>query len=452
MDVVRESGARAVWAFVTASLCVACGGDAPADPVLYTAGRPSVVMIVIDTVRNDHLGHAGYPRDTSPHLDRLAGQGRLFSRAVAASPWTGPSVASIVTGLYPDELGIRDLDDRLPDEATTLAEVFRDHGWNTAAIVSNGYIAPWFGHAQGYQHFDKEEYTGDDDSNSTPICTADRITDKAIDWLRTAQGPYFLYLHYTDPHEPYLPPQEWRERFLAGAAPIDEMLLRERRFTFVPMYDALLAGVKSMYDASIAFADAEIGRLLEHVPDDALVVVVGDHGEEFLDHGGFLHGHTVFEELVHIPLVFRGPGVVPGRADEPVSHVDIAPTVLSYAGLPPLSDLSGTSLVRALAGMQDSVGERTLFSVREYDGVATIAARRGDWKLIYGGPEAMSLYDLGADPGEQLDLADREPRTAQRLVRSIEARKDRLKEPAPRDSDEEQLKRLEELRSLGYIN
>ena len=230
------------------------------------------------------------------------------------------------------------------------------------------------------------------------------------------------------------------------------MLLRERRFTFVPMYDALLAGVKSMYDASIAFADAEIGRLLEHVPDDALVVVVGDHGEEFLDHGGFLHGHTVFEELVHIPLVFRGPGVVPGRADEPVSHVDIAPTVLSYAGLPPLSDLSGTSLVRALAGTQDSVGERTLFSVREYDGVATIAARRGDWKLIYGGPEAMSLYDLGADPGEQLDLADREPRTAQRLVRSIEARKDRLKEPAPRDSDEEQLKRLEELRSLGYIN
>ena len=434
------------------ALTLLVSGCDRSDPVLRQVEQPSIVVVVVDTLRNDHLGHTGYGRETSPNIDRLAREGRVFSRVAAASPWTGPSVASIVTGRYPDELGIRDLDDPLPKAATTLAEVFRDNGWNTAAIVSNGYIAPWFGHDQGYEYFYKEEYLGDDDTNTTPVCTADRVTDKTIEWLKDAQEPFLLYVHYTDPHEPYLPPLEWKERFASDDDVLDEELLRGRQFTRVRLSQTQVKEIEAMYDASIAFADHEIGRLLEHVPDDVLVVLTGDHGEEFLDHGGFLHGHTVFEELIEVPLLFRGPGIEPGTADDLASHVDVAPTLISYAGLPPLPDPTGTSLVRALAGKRLREPDRTIFAVRELGGVKTVSARRDNWKLIYQGPRSMGLFDLHSDPQERLNRAREHSDVAQTLLHAIEERVERIQDAPPLDSEELENRRLQELRSLGYIN
>jgi arylsulfatase A-like enzyme len=244
-----------------------------------TQGPPtSVVIIVIDTWRADRFLVGSNPARTAPQLAEWSQRGTVFNRAVAASPWTGPSVASIVTGRYPDELGIRDLDDPLPRSATTLAEMFQQADWETAAVVSNGYLSPWFGHDQGYDVFYVENYRGENDEPH-PVFTADRITDKALEWIRSVEGSSFLYVHYTDPHDPYLPPEEYRERFAGPGRPLDEALLQDQAFARQPLTERQFREVKAMYDASVAFTDREIGRLLKQLPEEALIVITGDHGE-----------------------------------------------------------------------------------------------------------------------------------------------------------------------------
>jgi uncharacterized sulfatase len=371
---------------------------------------------------------------------------------MAASPWTGPSVASVVSGRYPDELGIRDLDDPLPRAALTLAEVLKEEGWQTGAVVSNGFVAPWFGHDQGYEMFHHEEYTGEDD-NFTPVCTADRVTDMALEWIADVSGPYFLYVHYTDPHDPYLPPQEWKERFVEGPDVLPDQLLQQQAFAKTRLTREQFAAVGSMYDASIAFADHEIGRLLDALPDDVLVVVVGDHGEEFFEHGAFLHGHTVFEELVRVPLIFRGSGVCAGRSlGAMVSHVDIAPTILDLAGAPPLDDATGRSLRRELQFEEVGTDDRVLFSVREYGGVKFVAARRGTWKLIHSEETGGTvLFDLQADPAERSNVASANAFMKQDLLQAIRERAGRIEDAPELDDEEQQRKRLQDLRNLGYI-
>jgi arylsulfatase A-like enzyme len=430
-------------------LACGCGGErreAPVDP-------PSIVFVMIDTLRADHLQHHGYPRETSPNISRWAGKGTCFTRAVAASPWTGPSVASMVTGYYPDELGIRDLDDPLPRAASTLAEILSEHGYETGAVISNGYIAAWFGHDQGYGYFHQEQYTGEDD-NFTPVSTADRITDLALEWLRGAPRPFFLYVHYTDPHDPYLPPEEWSERFLEEAGSLDPELLLQGNFTRVPLTRSQLVAVHAMYEASIAFTDHEVNRLLERVSPDELLVIVGDHGEEFQEHGGFRHGHTVFEELLHVPLIFAGAGVEAGRVvDEVVSHVDILPTVLELSGYAAPRGVSGRSLLPLLDRSRDALEPRVVFGVREFRGSRVVAARDGRWKLIYQRePERLALFDLEADPREQRDLRRHEPRVVKELMAAIVKRRSRVAAAPELDDEELERKRLQELRSLGYID
>ena len=428
---------------------IACDGNRCAeDPV----DRPSIVMIMIDTLRADGMTHHGYPLETSPRLSGWAEQCTNFTHAMAASPWTGPSVASVVTGRYPDELGIRDLDDPLPRAAVTLAEALRDEGWTTGAVVSNGYVAPWFGHDQGYENFYFEEYTGEDD-NFVPLFTADRVTDSALEWIAQTSGPYFLYVHYTDPHDPYLPPQEWRERFVEDPSLLPDELLQQQAFARTPLTREQLAAVRGMYDASVAFADAEVGRLLDTLPDDVLVVVVGDHGEEFLEHGGFLHGQSVFEEMLRVPLIFRGPGVCAGKQEEGlVSHVDIAPTILDLAGASLPDDATGRSLRGELQLAEAPQEDRVLFSVREYGGVKVVAARKGSWKMMRNEQTgASALFDLQADPGEKRNVAQDHGPIAQELLQAISARLERIQAAPVLDDEEEQRRRIQNLRKLGYI-
>jgi arylsulfatase A-like enzyme len=432
-----------------AALCAACGGGgSSSDP----QEPPSIVLVMIDTVRADSLTHHGYSASTSPNIARWAERGTHFSNAVAASPWTGPSVASIVTGAYPDELGIHELEDPLPRAATTLAEVLNDHGYSTAAVVSNGYISEWFGHSQGYDFFHQEEYTGADD-NFTPVCTADRVTDRALEWLREAKPPFFLYVHYTDPHDPYLPPATWRERFVRHPGSIDLRLMEQQAFTQARLTKRQVETIRQIYEAEIAFTDYEIGRLLKATSPQEIVVIVGDHGEEFLDHGGFLHGHTLFQEMLHVPLLFAGPGVHRANVvDEPVSHVDIAPTILDLAGLPQLEDSSGRSLIDRLQRSERADDPRDLFAVREYGGIKAVAARRGSWKMIYveqTGQQA--LFDLSRDPNEKENLLHEHASLAHELRTAIDGRRDRIRETPPLDDEELERKRLQKLRNLGYI-
>jgi arylsulfatase len=416
-----------------------------------TSEPPSIVLVVIDTLRADHLTPYGFERDTSPHIERLARSGTLFLQGVAASPWTGPSVASILTGRYPDEVGIRGLRHRLPPSVPTLAEILRDAGYATAAVVSNALAGPAYGYHRGYDFFHFEHYKlqpGETDApRGQPYFTADRVTERALAWLASAPTPYFLYLHYTDPHEPYLPPPRWRGRFVSGASGFDEALLHGKRFTRVPLDRDELAAVRAHYEAEIAFVDHELGRLLDALGDDAAVVMTGDHGEEFRDHGAFLHGHTLYQELLRVPLLLAGPGIPRGRTSAmPASHVDILPTVLELARVPSPPGVNGRGLLGALGE------DRVLFSVLEVGNTRCVAARRGEWKLSScGAGRGAVLRDLSRDPGESRDRAPERPAVAQELARAIEERNARLV-PGTRTVDPVSARRMEAaLRALGYV-
>jgi arylsulfatase A-like enzyme len=229
--------------------------------------------------------------------------------------------------------------------------------------------------------------------------------------------------------------------------------MEQRAFTRAPLSTDQLEAVRQMYEAEIAFADHEVGRLLDAASSADLVLIVGDHGEEFLDHGGFLHGHTVFEEMLHVPLVFAGPGVRAGNvAAEPVSHVDIAPTILDLLAMPPLKDATGRSLRGQLAGKEAGDDSRVIFAVREYGGVKFVAARRGPWKLIHGEQtRQQALFDLERDPDERVNLVRKNENVARELLAAIEGRKGRIAEAPELDDEELERRRIQELRKLGYV-
>ncbi len=436
-------------------------------PSCAPEARPSVVVIMIDTLRADHLGCYGFDRELSPRLTRLAGEGILFENAWAASPWTGPSVAAVVTGLYPDEVGIHGLFDPLPPEADTLAERLGREGYDTAAIISNAIVSEVYGHDQGYTFFHHQGYrktkeAGEEDGDRKPrypFFTADKVTDRALSWLAGAgEEPFFLYVHYTDPHEPYLAPPEWIDRVLGDRDAVDAELLLDARFTREELTAGQLASIRGYYEAEIAFADHEVGRLLDALPEDTLIVITGDHGEEFREHGFFLHGHTLFEELIHIPLIFAGPGISRGiRVSEPVSHVDICPTLLDVAGGERDERLAGRSLVPFFSGgfsdLDPPDPPRTLFSVLECRDKHILSARRGPWKLLLL-PEKKQRYllNLEKDPGEKRTLNPRKHKDiVSDLSRAISARVRRVvPTSAAADGALEEM-RKEQLRSIGYI-
>ncbi len=451
----------ALWLQLALSAC--------ADRQDPPAGPRDVVLIVIDTLRADVLSCYRNADPTSPNLEALAARGVLFEHAQASSPWTGPSVASLVTGRYPDELGIHELIDPLPERALTLAERFEAAGFHTGAVVSNNIVGPGFGQDQGYASFHLERYKSrrrDGSGDRRPVYTAERVTATALSWLEEAQQegrtPFFLYVHYTDPHEPYVPPEPFRRAFLHGAeAPGEEYML-----THAYLRPALppeeLAAVKAQYAGDVAFADHEIGRLLAALPERALIVVTADHGEEFRDHGGFRHGHSLYQELVHVPLLLAGPGLPCGvRIATPVSHVDVLPTVLELAGLARGDErgevedgLAGRSLVGLIGGRAPD--HAPVHAVLEHEGSRLLAVRAGRYKLIENSSSGkLLLFDLAADPGELQDLSAARPEVLARLREALRTRQEAiLPAGVPAEgpaSAEETEARMEELRALGYV-
>ncbi len=286
-----------------------------ADPAVLVGGpalvvpRPAprrIVLVVVDTLRADHLGAWGYPRPTSPRLDALAASGARASRCLAPAPWTLPSTRAIVSGAPPYTWS-----DHTPTVLTQLWEA----GWTTASISRN----PWLGPANGVPR-------GADLVDATGPQPAAPTVDRAVAWLRAeSDRDAALLLHLMDPHAPYAAPGPLAPD-LAAAPPAGGPL--------VPRKQAL----EDAYDAEIRYVDAEIGRLadaLEALPGDHLLVVTSDHGEEFWEHGGVEHGHSLHGELLHVPLIVAGDRVPSARTvDAPTSLLDVAPTILTWAGLP----------------------------------------------------------------------------------------------------------------------
>jgi arylsulfatase A-like enzyme len=395
-------------------------------------GPHNVLIIGVDTLRPDHLGCYGYTRPTSPNLDELAASGVVCENAVSQSPWTTPSFGTAFTSLYPTQHGAGSLETGLRTESTTLAELLQEKGYATGAIVSSPSMSPEFGLNRGFGVYD--------------ICyqhegrPATEATALALEWLDGNKGNrFFLFVHYFDPHLSYRPPPPYDTMFdpdyqgEIGNYFTRQMYPRDTDGGFSTMKALSTADwnhIKSLYDGEIAFTDFAIGQLLDGLAsrgldDNTLVVFISDHGEEFFEHGGFRHGHTLFNELIRVPLVFKLPGVLPGRARvrRQVRILDVMPTVLDLLGIEPEVHMEGASLTGILTGVDGP--RRPEEAVLPPDDAFSEALLRGPeqksisaypWKLIYDtSTEAEALFKLDVDPAEQRNLIDKEPEAKARL-------------------------------------
>lgn len=377
----------------------------------HRSERPDVVLVVVDTLRADHVGAYGYPRATTPNIDGLAGTATRFEVGLASAPWTGSSMATLFTGLHGSSHGLLTCSaplggDTLPGDFlapgnVTLAESLAEAGYATAAVTSNPWLRARYGYAQGFDVFDE----------LPAKAAAGPVTDRAIARYRELRGagnrPLFLYVHYMDAHGPYQPDPPFDAMFRSG----EERILSETEWAAVEPYLRIgenrdLSLYVDRYDGGIRQCDEQVGRLLQAIGSRlsrTIVVFTADHGEEFFEHGRAGHGYTLFEEMMRIPLVIRVPGreprVVP--APEFAGLVDLAPTILSLAGVPVRSDrFDGRAL---FSGEPPPVAA---WAENHTKGSRLVSRRRADSKAIFalGEPRLLSFLDLAMDPRETKDL------------------------------------------------
>ena len=412
------------------------------------AVRPNVLLIVVDTLRADHVGAYGYTRNTTPHLDHFARQALLFRHAHAVSPWTTPSVAAMLTSRYPNEVSWRHPPVPLAKRLLSLPELLADRGYATAAVVSHLYVAQQLGFAQGFDSYDQASARGHG------YISSPSVTEKALGFLEQGAGePFFLFVHYFDPHSDFLlhPGFDFDPDYDGPLRP--DMTLAELRALAPTMSARDLDYVRALYDSEIRFTDEQIGRLLRGLRErslweDTLVIVTADHGEEFCERGDHYigHGTHVHQELVHVPLLIKPPGRARGvEVESWISLLDLAPTIAQVAGGPPsVPAFRGTPLeLRTGRGGTDPVLAET--------GNKRAALSRG-WKLMsVGEPPVYRLFHLESDPGETRDVLAEHPGRARPLRQALEAwagEPDRRAATTAVFTAEER----DQLRALGYVD
>jgi arylsulfatase A-like enzyme len=421
-----------------------------------------VVVIAVDSLRADHLHHAGDPRPLSPRLDALAGESARFLQARSSAPWTTPAVMTLLTGLQPSSHHVDHNDRALSDAVPTLAERFRRAGYATAAVMPALTLADHFGFDRGFDEFIFEAQGHGNVSGPWSL-------GHALDLLRRHRArPLFLYLHLWDVHYNYNPPLPHAARFQAGrrAGPDetdDVTWLTRPGNAAADLAPERVAWLEGQYAGEILFTDEQIGRLLDELAaqeraGETIVVVTADHGEGFLEHGALGHTVSIYDEMVRVPLLVRYPGVVPPDRSlhGPAGLVDLAPTLLDLAGLPyRAEEFDGRSLAPVLRG------EEAVF-----DGPPALlqTSRRGWWRGLADGRWSylldlatgrQELYDLTADPGQQRNLASERPEEARAWRRRLCGALARTPatgeigfEPLPEDLKA----RLDAgLRTLGYV-
>ena len=386
------------------------------------AGPLNLVIIGVDTLRPDHLGCYGYDRETSPEIDRLAARGTLFENAISQAPWTLPSFATIFTSLYPAQHGASAQNTRLRTDHPTLAMMLLKSGYSTAGIINAPFLAPEFKLDRGFEYYDYKP----------PFAArvADGTTADALAWIdEHVNERFFIFVHYFDPHLPYAPPEPYDTRFYpdyAGNLPMPfdiNHFPRARATNFETMKTVSEDDwdyIRALYDGEICYADRAIGDLIagldeRNLTDNTLIVFLSDHGEEFFEHGGFEHGHTLYNELIKVPLIVLLPGQIPANAriSQHVRLIDIAPTVLDFLGIPPAPHLEGVSLRPLITGEGETAAPEGCllppgigYSESMLYGTERKSILAYPWKYTY---EVMSgnhtLFNLKADPGETTDIA-----------------------------------------------
>ncbi len=419
--------------------------------------RPDVIVLLIDTLRASQLGVYGYPRDVSRTIDTFANRNLRFEYAIAPAPWTPPSVASMFTGYYPTAHGVHTHlydEDRATQEAApvlgevlsedfeTLAEVFQSHGYRTHAVTTNAWIKEELGFAQGFESFEVYDYHPAQHVNQRAFALLEELTPD--------NDPWFLFLHYMDPHEPYQPPPGYAGKY-RGTPPGVAKNAKHGEWI-------------NRYDEEIRYVDAQIAALFAHLRqieryEDTIVLLVGDHGEQFFERGQHGHGFRLHNEEVHVPLILKAPGLE-GTVPETVSLVDVYPTLLGLAGIEAPGS-QGVSLVTALdqrkaegvlSEMTRWRNEKAFIDAEGRKLVLEFEAR--DTDLV--GPESQTgvrLFDRNQDYRELSSLEG--DRAKQELTRrfyelygtSLEKRGQVATEQVELDPET-----LEQLRMLGYLD
>jgi arylsulfatase A-like enzyme len=478
---MRGSMRRLLPALVPALLLLgACGRDGGTRP------RANVLLVSIDTLRADHLACYGYARPTSPNIDRLAREGTLFARAYASSSWTIPSHMTMFTSLPPSLHGVDDVGKRLDPARITLAERLRESGYQTAAFVSGPTMHAAFGFDHGFDRYENtstfthEDFTRGDATRPTAATrhrshqdvTSPVVAERVEHWIDAdARPPFFLFVHFWDPHYDYIPPPPYDTRFDPGWKGDFDFSNVEFNMAISPeMPTRAFKHLVSLYDGEIAFTDAAVGRLIAALEqrgwlDGTLVALTADHGEEFFDHGGKGHMTTLFEEVLHVPLVFRLPGRVRAarRSDAIVGAVHLMPTILGIAGVSPGPEAVGKDLSAHLAGDEPPPGLWAFAELSLRRRFPLYAARIGDRKYLAEvtatSPLALNLsyFGLGSAPEEQhpRPAADDEGHAFEERLRAHVAELATVRAALPREKDgavaeiSEETKR--QLRALGYV-
>ena len=429
--------------------------------------QPNILFITLDTVRADHLSAYGYERQTSPTLDRLAAEGTRFARAYSHIDLTNPSHLTMLSGLYPRSHGILDNVSVVPLELRTVSERLQEAGYHTVGIVSAYHLGPGWNMDQGFA-----DYYPPTELRRPAVTT----TDLALEWLieHPQAEPFFMWVHYFDPHAPYLPPAPYDALYDPAQDPVQIPMSQvslpadwgERYGDWPAAAD--VATVVAQYDGAIAYNDAQLARLLAYLEETGLadrtvIIVTADHGEGLGEHGVAFDHYGLHEEVVHIPLIVRVPGHLPsGVVQEPIGHINLTPTFLDLAGLPVPKELPGTSLVPVLEGRRWNGSEEIVMQQQE-DMAA--AVRTVDWGLILHLQDQdywplyplhagdLELYNQQADPGQEQNLWPNPPPAAQQAQQALARLLVRWEERTPAASginstlDEES---LEMLRRIGY--
>jgi arylsulfatase A-like enzyme len=517
-----KAGAVAAPVLLVLSLLPVPGMAGPAPeaepapvPVSASAGQPDVVLVSIDTLRADRLGAYGRTPSITPEMDRIAAEGVVFSRTLASSPWTLPSVASILTGLPAMRhgagmaLGSGPTFLRSPLDAglTTLAERFAAAGYRTGAVVANGFLSPQLGMNQGFQEFANPLYnaSGFIFLRDVPLVRlllapvpdeklgdfrAEGVTETALAWwAEKSDAPRFLWVHYIDPHTPF---QADPSRLDFGALSAEMRQLQPEVLEDGTVVGEVFAGtshvrggmlwlgpedrrrIEEYYDRAVHYVDQQVGRLFSALRErgggrPVVAALTSDHGEEFWDHGHFEHGHDYYREVTRVPLLFwcgaastaqsgTPCGVATGRVTSLLAGlVDVGPTLLDLAGLEapaaeaPDEGRSLAPLWRTAEPGPEASSPPRFAGGNLYD-LPAVMVEDGPWRSILRANGTQELYDVARDPQERQNLAHEYPETAERLRRALQPRLDIfLRGGTDQGPAELSPETLEALRSLGYI-
>ncbi len=414
-------------------LClIATLGIAFAATCIRSSPQVNLVIIGIDTLRRDHLGCYGYSRQTSPNIDTLASHGVVFEDAVSVAPWTLPSFATVFTSLYPSQhrAGVHERSSKshsvgafgnpLRSDVHTLAEVLAMRGYQTCAFINGATLSREFKVNRGFGEYLVPPNWRERDAIET--------TEQALAWIDSHKNkPFFLFVHYFDPHVPYKPPPPFDMIFDPSYEGRIERGFDRQRYlemkswlsnTDDPEVRAAWKHIVALYDGEIAFTDSAVGMLLSGLKqfklnDKTLIVLLSDHGEEFLDHDGFEHGHTLYDELIKVPLIFSLPGRLPEgiRIEEQVRLVDVMPTVLEVLRISNSGRMEGVSLLGLMRG--EGVEEaRAATLPRDFAyaecvlyGTEKKALVTYPWKIIFDVElSKVECFNLESDPSEKAPI------------------------------------------------